>query len=875
MDPYRLFLRMFPPAFRARFENDLIEVFADRLAAARKHGRASVAVCWIRTVADLTRHGVAERIAAWRTTSVDVHPERTSPMDSLRQDVRYALRTLKRRPGFTAIAVTTLALGIGATTAVFSVADALLFQSLPYPAGARLVTAEETNARLGFGGNVAMPNFDDWSSSTPSIELAAAWTSADVNLATAGEAERVRGSIVTPAFFTLVGSRPLLGRTFREDEREPGRERVAVLSERAWRRFFGQAPEVLGRTATLDGVAHEIVGVVTSAPAFENTDVYRPLAKAGPATSRRNHAYQSVARLAPSASIESAARELDTIFGRLEAAYPDTTRGWRMRLTPLRSTLTEDLNATVGLLGAVVATLLLIGCANIASLLLSRARDRRREFGVRTALGASRRRLVRQVVTECVVLCLCGALAGITLAWWGTRAIVGLVSDEITLWNTPSVDWRVIGFAIGLSVTTGVLFGWLPAMTSSRWRPQDAMRGGAGSVTRSGRRTRAALTFVQIALALVLLVCASLLISSLTRVLHVDPGFRAQDVITFRVTPSRATYADAPAIVAYYESLLERLRTLPGLAGIGAVSGLPLAGNSTVRGVIRPGDPVPEPDKLRLALYQVATPGYVSAIGMNLLRGRDFTEADSSTSPPVAIINESMAQTLWGTTEVVGREILIHTDEKLPRTVVGVFADVHHYGLDARVDPHYFVPLRQAPVRTMSLALRLSRPIAPADLRRATASVDPALPIYEVRTVDEILQRSLSSRKALAVTLLLFGAVALTLAAVGLYGTVAAGVSERRREIGIRLSLGATQPRVLRLFVRQGMLVAVAATVAGLILTNWITPLVRGFLFEVTPLDWPSLAAAAGAVLAVALVATWIPARQAVAIDPVETLRAE
>ena len=377
---------------------------------------------------------------------------------------------------------------------------------------------------------------------------------------------------------------------------------------------------------------------------------------------------------------------------------------------------------------------------------------------MRTALGASRRRLVRQVVTECVVLCLCGALAGITLAWWGARAIVGLVSDEITLWNTPSVDWRVIGFAIGLSVTTGVLFGWLPAMTSSRWRPQDAMRGGAGSVTRSGRRTRAALTFVQIALALVLLVCASLLISSLTRVLHVDPGFRAQDVITFRVTPSRATYADAPAIVAYYESLLERLRTLPGLAGIGAVSGLPLAGNSTVRGVIRPGDPVPEPNKLRLALYQVATPGYVSAIGMNLLRGRDFTDADSSTSPPVAIINESMAQTLWGTTEVVGREILIHTDEKLPRTVVGVFADVHHYGLDARVDPHYFVPLRQAPVRTMSLALRLSKPIAPADLRRATASVDPALPIYEVRTVDEILQRSLSSRKALAVTLTLFGA---------------------------------------------------------------------------------------------------------------------
>jgi putative ABC transport system permease protein len=401
------------------------------------------------------------------------------------------------------------------------------------------------------------------------------------------------------------------------------------------------------------------------------------------------------------------------------------------------------------------------------------------------------------------------------------------------------------------------------------------LRGATASVSPSGRRTRAALTFVQIALALVLLVCASLLVSSLTRVLRVDPGFRAEDVITFRVAPPRATYADAAAIVGYYDALVERLRAVPGVAGIGASSTLPLVGSSTVRGVVRPDEPIPEPGKTRLALYQVSTPGYFHAIGMNLVRGRDFTEADAATSPPVAIVNESMARALWGTTEVLGREILIHTDEKLPRTVVGIFADVHHYGLDAQIDPHYFVPLRQAPARAMSLALRLSKPVAPADLRRATASVDPALPIYEIRTIDEILRGSLSGRKALAVTLTLFGAIALVLASIGLYGTVAAGVVERRREIGIRLSLGASQPRVLRLFVGQGMLVAVAATVAGLAASNWITPLVRQFLFQVTPLDWPSLATAAAVVLTVAFVATWIPARQAVGIDPVETLRAE
>jgi putative ABC transport system permease protein len=876
MRVYHLLLRVFPASFRSRFGADVSEVFADRLAAARSRGRLAVSMLWMRTAADLARHGLAERWAARdRAVQPDATTRRVPMLESLRQDVRYAVRTLRRRPGFTAVAVTTLALGIGATTAVFSVADALLIRSLPYPDGSRLVTVEEVNARNGFGGNVAMPNFDDWSASTPSIELAAAWTSADVNLAAGGEADRVRGALVTPGFFTLVGARPLLGRIFREDERDAGRERVALVSERAWTRLYGRAPDIVGRTATLDGVAHEIVGVVTAAPMFEDTDVYRPLARTGPAASRRNHAYRGVARLTPGASIESATREVDTIYARLEAAYPDTNRGWRVRLTPLRSTLTEDLNATVALMAGVVATLLLIGCANIASLLVARARDRRREFAVRTALGASRPRLARQVVTECVVLCLFGAVAGLAFASWGTGAIVRLIADDAGLWNRPALDWRVIGFSIVLAVATALLSGLLPALLSSRPQPQDAMRGGTSTSSRAGRRLRTTLTFAQISLALILLVCASLLVSSLTRVLHIDPGFSGADAITFRVAPSRATYADAPAIVSYYESLLDRLRTMPGVAGVGAVSGLPLAGNSVVRGVIRPGDPIPEPDKVRLALYQVATPGYLQAIGMRLVRGRDFDETDTAASLPVAIVNESMARALWRGGDPLGREILIHTDEKLPRTVIGVFADVHHYGLDRRIDPHYIVPLRQAPVRAMSLALRASKPIAPGDLRRVTASIDPALPIFDVRTVDDLLRGSLAGRKALALTLTLFGALALTLASVGLYGTVAASVSERRREIGIRLSLGASPSRVLRLFLRHGMRVAIAATGTGLLVSHWVTPLVRQFLFQVTPLDGTSLAAAAGVVLVVAFVATWIPARQAIAIDPVETLRSE
>jgi ABC-type antimicrobial peptide transport system permease subunit len=305
------------------------------------------------------------------------------------------------------------------------------------------------------------------------------------------------------------------------------------------------------------------------------------------------------------------------------------------------------------------------------------------------------------------------------------------------------------------------------------------------------------------------------------------------------------------------------------------VSGLPLAGNSVVRGVIRAGDPVPEADKVRLALYQVATPGYVGAIGMRVLKGRDFSDADTGASMPVAIINESMAKTLWPNADAIGREILIHTDEKEPRTVVGIVADVHHYGLDRRVDPQYFVPFRQAPVLAMSVALHLSGPVATADLRRVTTSIDPALPIYDVRTLDDLLRGSLANRKALATTITLFGALALTLASIGLYGTVAAGVADRRREVGIRLSLGASRRSVLGLFLRQGMRIAFAATIVGLTVTRWVTPLVRQFLFQVTPLDWMSLAVAGGSVLAVAFIATWIPARQAIKIDPVETLRSE
>lgn len=871
---YRLLLFAFPQAFRARFGDDMAEAFADRRRAARARGRAAVIALWWHTATDMLAHGLAER----RSTARLAHAAtmRGSMGQSIIRDLQYGLRTFRKRPVASAAAVLILAVGIGATTAVFSVNDALIWRPLPYPDADRLVLVEERNDPLGFAGNVAIENFDEWQGRVPSVEAAAAWAISDVNLAGADEAARVRGAVITPGLFDLNGARQVLGRAIQAADREMGRHLVAVLSEGAWRRLFGGAPDVIGRSVLLDSVPHVVVGVVTGVAGFADVDVWRPLTRSRDGGGRREHAFRAVARLAPGVPIERAASEIDGVYAALEVAHPETNRGWRARLTPLKEVMIEDLTTMVRLSGAVVAVLLLIACANVANLLLARASERQREFAVRRALGAERARLLRQVLTESLLLAGAGALAGLGVAWAVTKALVAVLAAETTLWLTPGLDARMLGFATGVAVATAVIFGVLPALVMSRVEPQVAMRQGvASSASPARRRLGTALTFAQMTLACLLLIAAGLLLNSLQHALRVDPGFDGEGVITFRVTPARSAYADATSLERFYDTLLTELRRLPQVAHAGAVSGLPLAGNSIVRGVIRPDEPIPALDAVRLTLHQAATPGYVSAVGIRLRAGRDFTSADSTTAAPVAIVNRSLADALWPAADPIGREILVHTDEQTPRRVVGVTDDVRHVGLDAPVYPQYFVPFAQSPARSMSVTVRSTAPVPAGDLRRVVAGLDPSLPLYEMQTLDALLDDAIGTRRALTLGLTAFGLVALVLAVTGLAATVGTAVTERRREIGIRLALGATPRGIASLFLRQGAAVAGLGVVAGLGLSRLTAPFLEELLFGVTPLDAPSVASAVVTLLAAAMAATWAAARPATRVDPLETLRTD
>lgn len=864
----RLLLLTFPATFRRRFGEDMTAVLTDRWHAARRAGLVATMTFWPRAAADAIRHGMAERSAERCATS-----GRDSMLRSLLQDVRYALRTLGKQRGVTLTIVATLALGIGATTAVYSVADALMLRPLPFPNADRLVSLQSVNQERGFSGNVAVPDFDDWRAGVDAIDAGAAWTASEANLAGLDGAERVSAGLVTGEFFSLVGATPTLGRVFGDDARTPGLEHVVVLSEGAWARLYGRSPDAVGRTAVLDGVAHAVVGVVPAVAGLDHIEVWRPLARTGAASARTNHAYRAYARLKPDVTVEQATAQFNAVAARLEAEYPESNHGWRVSLTPLQEELTAGLNQAVTLVGAIVVLLLLIACSNVAGLLMSRAADRRREFAVRTALGAGRRRIVRQILTECVVLGVMGGAAGLAVAWWSTDALTAVLASDEGLWRTPTLSVQVLAFATVMSVATGLLFGLAPALTLGTARPQQQLRSAGSGAGRSGRRTRSTMAFVQMAIASVLLVGAALLTTSLYRALQVDPGFDPDNVMTFRVTAPAATYGEGQALTQFFSTLTERLGALPQVASAGVMSSLPMAGNSTIRQVIRVDEPVPERGNERWVLYQVSSPGYVAASGMGLLAGRDFSAADRETSPPVALVNESLARALWPDGGGVGRMILVPGDEVIPREVVGILADIRYRGLNRPVLPQYHVPFSQAPRRTMAVAVRATAPLGVTEITRTVASIDPTLPVYDVVMLSDLMRQSIASQRAMTTTVALFGGLAVALAAVGLHGIIATGVRERRREIGIRMAIGATASQVRRLFLRQGMTIAMLAVGLGLAASHWAVRWSQGQLFGLQAPGPVLLAAVAAMVLGIALAATWLPARVACRVNPVESLR--
>ena len=789
-----------------------------------------------------------------------------------KQDVAYGWRTLRRSPAISALALVTLALGIGASTAVFSVADALVLRAVPYPHADRLLALTDEDTARGNSVNVNLANFDDWRASVDAIDASAAWQTTNVNLFGASGADRVGGAMVAGDFFEIVGVAPILGRTLNAEPYAPGTETVAVLTESAWRRLFGARTDIVGTTAILDGRPHEILGVVPAVPGLTNIEVWRPVARVA-APSRRSHAFRAVARLRPDATIEHARTQFDVVAARLAAAYPDTNANWRVGLTPLQETLAEDLDRVLVLVSGAAAVLLLIACTNVAGLLVARAVDRRQEFAVRMALGAPRGRLVRQLVVESVLLSILAAGGGIALAAWTTDLIVSVLPSDVVPWRTPALSPAVLGFAVAVAIATGVLFGLTPAIAVTRSDTQPRLRDGAAATSVTARRMRHGLVFVQIALASVLLVGAGLLLTSLWRTLRVDSGIDPRAVLTFSVTPPRTTHATAAALGQYFDELLVRLAALPAVEVAGAVSNLPMADNETISTVRLPQEPIPARGTERWALHLVSTPGYLRATGTRLLAGRDFSSADVAGSDPVVIVNETLARTLWPDASPIGRDLVL--EPKTVHRVIGLVADVRHSGLDQQLYGQYFVPFSQSPVRTLSIALRLRGSMPPEALRQTAAAVDPAVPLYDLRTFDAIVSQSLAPRRGLAATVVVGGGAAGLLAVIGLVGIVTTGVRDRRREIGIRLALGASAGRVVGLFVRRAVALAGGAVVAGLVASYWTGAVLEDFLFAVEPLDPPTLATVAAAVLAVSICASWLSARHAARVNPLAVLRCE
>ncbi len=805
-------------------------------------------------------------------------------MNHLRQDLLYALRRLIKAPGFTIVAVVTLALGIGANTAIFSVVNGVLLQPLPFPEPERLVSVYHTSE--GQRAVMSGPNFTDIARTATSLENAAAISTGRVILTGEGEPVRLRVADVSASLFNVLRVRPLLGRTFNADENTPGKNHIVVLSYGLWQERFGSDPGVIGRRIQLDGAAKEIVGVMPQGFSYpEDRQAWLPIDYDENFVSKQRGAWflDVVARLKPGITTEQSAAEVETIGRNLAKQYPDANENVGMTTYPLREAMVGDIRPAVLVLLGAVGFVLLIACANVANLLLARAAARESEMAVRTALGAGRGRLVRQLLTESVMLAVVGAGLGLLLAVWGVEFLTSLKPQGIPRLANVRIDGTVILFTMAIALVTGVLFGLAPAFTATRGLSTSLKEGGRGAVTsRGGARMRGALVIAELALAVMLLAGAGLLMRSFMKLQAVDPGFRPEQALTFELTLPDARYAKDGPRVAFFDQLLPRLRALPGVRAASAVMGLPLSGMQFIISFEVEGRP-PVPPALRPAMQvRVAAADYFTTIGIPLKRGRSFTEDDRAGTMPVVLITESAAREFFPNEDPIGKKIKLGWGRGpgTPRAggeVVGIVGDVKEAGLDEPNPPQIYMPMRQWPVSAMSVVVKTATP--PTSLgdavRAEVYAVDPNLPLSNVRTLDEIVARSISQPRFYLLLLTIFAAVALVLAAIGIFGVLSYAVAQRTREIGIRMALGAQERTVIGLVVREAMTLVVLGVASGTLAALFLSQTMTRMLFSVTPTDPTTFTIVAAGLLAVALFASYLPARRATRVDPIIALRTE
>ena len=800
-------------------------------------------------------------------------------LDTLFQDLRYGFRSLRKKPGFTATAVIALALGIGANTTIFSVINAVLLRSLAYRDPGSIVMVWERSLRGGRAQNSVSPaNFLDWKKQSSSFaQIAASWDTR-LNLTSGGEPEEIQIQKVSADFFPVLGVQPELGRAFVRTEETPGTGPVVILGHDLWQRRFAGNRAIIGQTVTMSGRNCIVIGVMPAGFYFLNTQIkaWLPL-QLDPTTEWRKSGrfLRSVARLKPGVTLQQAQAELDGIGKQLEIAYPDYNKGWGVNLVPMHEQIVGDIRPVLLVLLAAVAFVLLIACANVANLLLSRAASRRKELALRAALGADRMRLIRQMLTESMVLAMMGGVLGVLLAYWGIELLVAFAPDNIPRLHEITIDPRVLAFTFGISLLTGLVFGLVPALQSSRPDLNDALKEGARGSSSGNRVVRNLFVVAEMALALVLLIGAGLMLRSFSQLHQVKTGFETENVLTMRVQLPNAKYGQPQQRADFFKRAEERLAALPGVTSVGAISYLPLTGLASSTSFNLATKPLPPSESPGTEVRPI-TPGYFTAMGIPLLKGRAFDERDGANSR-VLIINETLARKFFPDQDPIGQQLIVSWEPQVADEIIGVVGDIKETALEQEPNPAIYWPHPREPYPFMNFVIRAA--IDPTTLSAAAAreihALDPDQPVADVRTLDQVVAKSIARPRFNALLLAIFAGVALVLASVGIYGVMNYSATQRTQEIGIRMALGAKPGDILRLVVGHGMKLTAAGIVLGVIASLALTRVMSNLLFGVTATDLPTFVGVSAVLTAVALLANYIPARRATRVNPVVALRYE
>jgi len=812
-------------------------------------------------------------------------------LEHLAQDLRFAFRMLAKNPGFTAVAILTLALGIGANTAIFSVVYGVLLQPLPYKDASRLVVLNETTPKVGTV-SVSYPNFLDWRRQSHAFSQMAAVHDVGFNLAGVTQPENISGEAVSPNFLSMIGVRPFLGRDFDASEEKSGTPPVVLLSYELWQSHMGSDRNAIGRTITLDGRSFTVVGVLPpNFRSLDKTDVMLPIGvwatnNSGEANDRGDRGDMIViGRLAPHVTFAQARTEMEGIAARLAKEYPASNDQFGVALQSIRDAFVSDARAAILVLFGAVMFVLLIACANVANLFLVRGAARTKEIALRMAFGARRSRIIRQMLTESFVLACLGGVLGLLLAYLGIRGIVALIPMDTLSGASVNLNAAVLLFAAGIIVLAAFIFGLAPAIHSTKPDVQSELKEGGRTASASAaqNKLRGALAIAEISLALILLVGAGLMMKSLYKLMSVNPGFRPDSVLTMEMDLRTQQYSKDPAVLNFWQQVLDRVRALPGVESAATGTVVPLTGNHSRTDITIEGMALPKPGNYPHPDYHMVSPGFISTLGIPLLRGRTFADTDSQGAPLVGMVNARLAQQYWPNDDPIGKRFMFgHPDptgKKPPKwiTVVGVVGDTKLYGLANPSRLEIYISSLQYPGSDMNLVVK-SR-IDPASLisaiRAAVASIDKDQPIFAISTMNQLVSDSLGTRRITLVLLGLFSALALVLAAIGIYGVISYSVAQRTHEIGIRMALGAQHKDVLRMILRQGAKFALAGVAIGVVVSLGLTQLMSSLLFSVSAADPLTFVGVAILLVLVAMLACYIPARRAIRVDPMVALRYE